>query len=84
MRKSEFKGVCQCRCGEVKIIVKKPPITRLNCYRPVCREVYGKAFSDMTLAWDFSINIDDVSRIEFKRQRFFPISVKCGTCKTCK
>ncbi len=86
MRKSEFNDVCQCqcRCGEVKIIVKKPPIARLYCHCLVCREVYGKAFSDMTLAWSSSIDIDDVSKIEFKSQRFFPITVKCGTCKTCK
>ena len=84
MPEPAFNGICRCQCGEVEILVKKPPITRLNCHCPVCQEVYGKAFSDMTLAWNSSFVLEDVSKIQFKKQRSFPIAVQCGTCKSCK
>ena len=74
----------QCRCGAVKMRVKKPPITRFYCHCNICQEVYRRDFGDPTVVWSFNIEIEDISKIDFKRQRLVPISVKCGTCKVCE
>jgi len=83
MAEPGFSGALACRCGKVRMRLKRPPLARYYCHCMICQEVYGRPFGDATVAWRFALEIEDPALVVFRRQRSIPFSVRCGTCRFC-
>ncbi len=84
MTERDFKGICQCPCGAVKMRLTQRPKTRFFCHCAICQAVYGKDYADISVVWAWNVAVEDISQIEFKRYRYIPVSVKRGICKSCR
>lgn len=71
-----------CSCGAVHVQVRGA-LTRFFCHCTICQRVTGEPFGEPVFTYRWQLDVDDPSRLSWKRHRWTPINLSRGTCRTC-
>ncbi|MEM7181191.1 MAG: hypothetical protein AAF518_09780 [Spirochaetota bacterium] len=82
MNENHQHGHGECSCGQTKLQIKQPPLTRFYCHCTICQQVYDKPYADVTVNWAWDIELVENHTTIFKEYKSF-LALERGTCTGC-